>query len=138
MIAPSTTAIQQGHRQGRIAEVIGPVLEVDVGDQRRRSLAAAAVNHLVEQTRRFRVFAAFEFVEAELVDDQQIEAAVVADARRQRLVAGGGRQVFQQFGAGDVAHAISAGHSNSGPRFESSGSFPNRSRRPRPDCRGGE
>ena len=86
--------IQQGHRQGRIAKIIGPVFEVDVGDQRRRALAAATVDHLVEQTRRFRVFATFEFVEAEFVNDQQVEAAVEADPRGQRVVAGGGRQLF--------------------------------------------
>lgn len=92
--------MQQRHRQWRIAEVIGPVFEVDVGNQRGRSFAAAAVYHLVQQARWFRILAAFEFVEAELIDDQQIEATVVADASGERLVARGGRQLFQQFGAG--------------------------------------
>ena len=61
-------AIQQGHRQGRVAEVVGPGLEVDVGHEGRRALLAAGIDDLVPQAGGLWADAAFNAVEAEFVD----------------------------------------------------------------------
>jgi len=42
-------AVQQRHRQRRITQVVRPVVEVDVRDQRRRSAPVAMIDDLVEQ-----------------------------------------------------------------------------------------
>ena len=77
-------AVQEGHRQRRIAQVIAPRLEVDVRAQGGGTLAAAGVDHLVEEVGRLGALAAFDAVEAELVDDHQVETRPVADAARPR------------------------------------------------------
>jgi len=41
-------AIEQGHRQRWIAEIVGPVFKVDIGYQRRRTSTAATVDDFVE------------------------------------------------------------------------------------------
>lgn len=100
-------AIQEGHRQWRIAQVVAPGLEIDIGSQGGGTSAAACVDDLVEQIGGLGAFAAFDAVEAELVDDHQIETRPVADAARQALVGQRLPQVFQQVGAGDVTYAVS-------------------------------
>src|SRR3954470_18601432 len=70
--------IQKRHRQRRITEVLTPRLEIDVRHQRRRPLRAPGIDQLVQQARRLARFAAFDPVEAELVEDQQVELRVLA------------------------------------------------------------
>jgi len=53
-------AIQEGHRQWRIAEVFGPRLEVDVGHQGRADPLTACVDDLVPQAGGLRTEAAFD------------------------------------------------------------------------------
>ena len=62
-------SIQQRHRQGCVAEVVGPGLEVDVGYQSRRALLAARIDDLVPQAGSLRAEAAFDAVEAELINN---------------------------------------------------------------------
>jgi len=59
--------VEEGHRQRRVAQVFAPGVEVDVRHQRRRALRAG-VDDLVEQVGGLRRFAAFDLVEAKLVD----------------------------------------------------------------------
>jgi len=61
-------SVEQGHRQGSVAEVVGPGLEVDVGHQCGGTLLAASVDDPVPQARGLRTDAAFDAVEAELVN----------------------------------------------------------------------
>src|SRR6266540_1284239 len=97
-------AIQQRHRQGRVAEVVGPGLEVDVRHQSRADALAARVDDLVPQAGGLRTDAAFNAIEAEFVNDEQVEFGIEADAVVDGAVRQGGRQVFQEFAAGDVMH----------------------------------
>ena len=62
-------AIQEGHRQGPVAEVVGPGFEVDVGHQGGADALASCVDDFVPQARCLRTDAAFDAVEAELVND---------------------------------------------------------------------
>src|SRR5271157_3977796 len=59
-------AVQEGHRQRRIAEVIAPGVEVNVRRQRGGLFLIAGVEDLVEEICRFGVLLAFDAVEAKL------------------------------------------------------------------------
>ena len=102
-------SIQQSHRQGCVAEIVGPSVEVDVGDQRRGALLAASIDDLVPQAGCLRAEAAFDAVEAELVDDEQIKARVKADAVVDGLVGQSRCEVFEKSAAGDVMDFITQG-----------------------------
>ena len=92
--------------RGGIAQIFAPRLEVDVRGQRRGTLAAAGIDDLVEEVRCLGTLAAFDAVEAELVDDDQVETRPVADAAGQGLVGQRLSQVVQQIGTGGVTHAV--------------------------------
>ena len=79
---PVDHAIRECHCQWGVAEIFGPSLEVDICDESGRSLLAASVDDLIEQAGRLRRFLAFQAVETEFVDDQQVEASVFPQARR--------------------------------------------------------
>jgi hypothetical protein len=98
--------IQECRREGRVAEVIAPGLEVDVGGQGGRALAGAGVDDLEEEVGGLRGLLAFDVIEAKLVKDQQVETGVMADPLGQGLVGQGRGQIFQQGGAGDVADGV--------------------------------
>ena len=119
-------AVEEGHGQGRIAEVVGPGVEVDVGDQGGGPLRAAGVDDLEEEVGGLRRLLAFDVIEAEFVDDQQVEAGVVADALRQGLVGQRGGQVVQQAGAGGVADGVAEDTRGLGRSLESGTIFPRR------------
>ena len=102
---PVHDPVQERHRQRRIAQVLAPGLEIDVRHQRRRT-TAADVDQLVQQARRLGRFQPFYSVEAELVEDHQVEFGVVPQPPRQRLVRQRRRQVLQDRGAGLVPHPI--------------------------------
>jgi hypothetical protein len=61
-------AVQEGHGQGWVAQVVAPGVEVDVGGQGRRFFLVAGVEDFVEQIGRFGMFLAFDAVEAEFVN----------------------------------------------------------------------
>ena len=99
-------AIQHGHRQRRVAEVVGPGLEVDVRHQGGADALAAGVDDLVPQAGGLRTEAAFDAIEAEFVDDEQAELGIEANAVVDGLVGQGGGEVFEEFAAGDVMDAL--------------------------------
>lgn len=101
--------IEEGHGQGDVAEIIAPGLEVDVGDQGSRVLLAAGVDDLVEQTGGLAALRSFNLVEAELIDDQQVEAFVVAQALGQGLVSQASGEVLEQGSTGRVADPVAQG-----------------------------
>ena len=98
-------AVQKCHREWRVAEVIGPGVEVDVGGQRCRASAVAGVDHLKQQVRSLRRFRAFDVVEAEFVDDQQVESRPVPQTFRQRLICQTRGEIGQQVGTGCISYA---------------------------------
>src|SRR5260370_3114362 len=102
-------AVEEGHGRGRIAKVLAPGFEVDVGDQRRAYLLAAGVHDLVQQTGSLRRFAAFDAIEAKLVDDEQFKAGKVPDPLAQGPIGQAGAHVRQQLRAGEVAYALALG-----------------------------
>ena len=79
-------AVEERRRQRRVAEVIGPRPEVDVRRQRRRTTARAGVEQAVVERAGLRLRLALQPVEAELVDQQQVESRSSrrASARRSR------------------------------------------------------
>src|SRR5439155_8411950 len=99
-------SIQQGHRQRRIAEIIGTGFEVDVGHQGRAGSLASCVDDFVPQAGSLGTKAAFNAVQAELINDQQVEAGIEADAVVDRLVGQGGGQIFQESTAGRVKDTV--------------------------------
>src|SRR4051794_25245636 len=99
-------SIQQGHRQGCVAEIVGPSVEVDVGDQSGGALLAASVDDLVPQAGGLRAEAAFDAVEAELINSKQIKTGVKADAVVDGLVGQSRREVVEKSAAGDVMDFI--------------------------------
>ncbi len=99
-------AVQHGHRQLRVAEILGPGVEVDVGDQGGTDPLAAGVDDLVPEAGSLRTEAAFDPVEPEFVNDQKAEFRVEADAFVDGLVGQGGGEVFEEFAAGDVMDAL--------------------------------
>src|SRR6266849_10858141 len=58
-------SVQECHRQGRVAEVVGPGFEVDVRHQGGADALATCVDDLVPQTRSLRADSTFDAVEAE-------------------------------------------------------------------------
>jgi hypothetical protein len=60
---PVHYAVQKGHRQRRIAQVVAPRLEVDVRAQRGRTLAAAGVDQLAEEVGGLGALATLDAVE---------------------------------------------------------------------------
>ena len=129
--------IQQRHRQGSIAEVFGPGLEVDVGHQGRADPLAARIDDLVPQAGGLRTQAAFDAVETKFVDDQQLEAGIEADAVVDGLVGQGRGQIFQQIAAGGVKDAIAPRRKRPDRCSESAGFFPDRIGRRTPGSDGG-
>src|ERR1700731_2092817 len=99
-------AIEDGHGQRGIAEVIRPSLEADVGHHGRGTRRAAAVDHFVQEAGRLSRLRPLDLVEAELVDDQQLEVAVVPQPLGETVVGQRGRQVPQQVGTGRVTDAV--------------------------------
>ena len=102
-------AIQQRHRQRGVAEIVGPGLEVDVRHQGGADALAARVDDLVPQAGGLRTDSTFDAVEAELVDDEQVELGIEANAVVDGAIGERGRQVFQEFAAGDVMHFAALG-----------------------------
>jgi hypothetical protein len=98
-------AVEQGHGQLGVAEVLVPGLEVDVRDQGGAGVVTASIDDLVPQARRVGTQTAFDLVEAKLIDDEQVETGVEAYALVDRVVSQRGREVFDEFAAGDVADA---------------------------------
>ena len=84
-------AIQQRHRQGRVAEVVGPGFEVDVRHQGGADALTARIDDLLPQAGGLRADSTFDAVEAELVDDEQVELGVEADAIVDGAIREGGR-----------------------------------------------
>ena len=68
-------AIEHGHGQRRVAEILPPGVEVDVGDQDRGALLVSAGDDLVQEVRGLRAFLALDAIEAKFVHDQEIPAA---------------------------------------------------------------
>ncbi len=99
-------AIQHGHRQRGVAEVVGPGLEVDVGDQRRGAFLTAGVDDLVPQTRRLRAEAAFDPVKAKFINYQHGKPGVEADAVVDGLIGHRGGEIFEEVAAGDVIDGV--------------------------------
>ena len=99
-------AIQHGHGQLRVAEVLGPLFEVDVGNQSRGAFLAAGVDDLVPQTRRLRREAAFHAIEAKFVHNEERKPRVEADAVVDGLIGERGREIFEEFAAGDVVDGV--------------------------------
>lgn len=102
-MTPRDRRLSDGQRC--VAEVFGPRVEVDVGYQGRADALAARVNDLVPQARGLRTEAAFDAIEAELIDNEQGRSGVEADAVVDGLIGQGGREVFEEFAAGDVSVA---------------------------------
>ena len=102
-------SIEQCHRQGCVAEIVGPSVEVDVGDQSGGALLAAGVDDLVPQAGGLRAEAAFNAVEAEFVNDEQIKTSVKADAVVDGLIGQRGREIFEKSAAGDVIDFMTQG-----------------------------
>ena len=92
-------AVEEGHGQRRVVEITAPGVEVDVGHDRGGTLAAG-VDDLVQQVGGLRAFAAFDLVEGEFVDDEPVEAGVIAEPFGQGMVGQACGQVGQQGGAG--------------------------------------
>ena len=88
-------SIESGHDQGRVAHVFRPVGEVNVRDQRRRGAPTARINDFVEQARRVRIFTSLQLVEAELINNQEIERLIIAHSCCQRLVSQRRRQFLE-------------------------------------------
>lgn len=106
-MAPSTRAIENRHCQGSIAKIFRPSFEVDIRDQGRGTLRTAAIDQFVEQAGRLGRFASFDFIEAEFVDDQQLEVAPIAEPLRQAAVGQRSHQIGEQVGARHISHAVS-------------------------------
>src|SRR5260370_27556351 len=102
-------AVEESHGQGGIAQILAPGFEVDVGHQRRAGLVAAGVHDLVQQTGGLWRVAAFEAIEAKLVDDEQFKAGIVPDPLAQGPIGQAGAQGRQQLRAGGVADALALG-----------------------------
>lgn len=102
-------SIQQSHRQGCVAEIVGPRVEVDVGDQSGGALLAACIDDLVPQAGGLRAEAAFDAIEAELINNKQIELGVKADAIVDGLVGQSRCEVFEKSAAGDVVDFMTQG-----------------------------
>src|SRR5208283_3474336 len=66
----------------------------------------AGVDDLVPQTRGFRTGSAFGAIEAELVDDEEAELGVEANAVVDGLVGQGSGEVFEEFAAGNVTDTL--------------------------------
>lgn len=60
--------VQYGHRQRRVAEVVGPGLEVDVGHQGSAGALTAGVDDLISQAGGLRADGAFGAIEAEFIN----------------------------------------------------------------------
>ena len=88
--------IQERRCQGRVAKVIAPGREVDVGRQCSRTLPAAGIDDLEEEVRRLGRLLALDVIKAKFINDQQIKAGVIAYSFRQSLVGQRSGQVFQQ------------------------------------------
>src|SRR5436305_753593 len=67
-------AVEERRRQRRVAEVVGPRREVDVRRQCRRTPAGAGVEEAVVESAGLGLRLALGAVEAEFVDQQQIES----------------------------------------------------------------
>ena len=70
-------AVEDGHGQGGIPEVIGPRLEADVGHHGRGPFGTAAIDHLVQEAGRLAGLGPLDPIEPELVNCQEVEVAVV-------------------------------------------------------------
>lgn len=95
-------AVKHRHRQMRVAEVLRPVLEVNVRYQRRRFSPTAVVNDLVQKTGSLGVLAQFQFLETEFVNDHQVEATIMANPARECFASCRGAEILQQVRARDV------------------------------------
>jgi len=115
---PIDYPVQEGHRQRRIPQVVPPGREVNVRHQRRRALARAGVDDLVQQVGRLRRVAPLDLLEAKFIDHQQIETGVIPDPFRQGLVRQRRRQVDQQRGAGRVADRVAQHARRLGDRLD--------------------
>jgi hypothetical protein len=61
-------AVEHGHRQRGIAEILGPGLEVDVGDQSGAGSLAACVDDFVPQAGGLLTDGAFDVIEPKFVN----------------------------------------------------------------------
>ena len=72
-------AVQERRRQRRVAQVVGPGAEVDVRRQRRRATARAGVEQAVVEGAGLGLRLALQAVEAEFVDQEEIEPCVFSE-----------------------------------------------------------
>ena len=89
-----------------VGQIFSPLFEIHVGHHRGRALLIACGDDLVEQVSGFRALDAFDAVEPEFVDYQEIRARVAAQACGQSFVGERCGQVGQQFGRGAVEDAV--------------------------------
>ena len=69
-----------------VSQVVVPGFEVDVGDQRGTAASIPLLNDLEQQRQGLGSLLSFDTVEAEAVDNQQIEATEVTNALGSRAV----------------------------------------------------
>ena len=116
-------AIEEGGRQRRIAQVVGPGGEVDVRRQHGRTTSHAGVQQTVVKRARVSLRLAFQVVEAEFVDQQQVDPRVFGQEPVEGPVGQRGGEVLKQRGAGGVPHVIALSTRGAAHRLENA-AFP--------------
>ena len=101
-LAVEGESVDDGGAEPRVGEGLGPAGERLVGGDRDGGLLLAFGEDLEQQLGA----AAVEFEVAELVADQQIDAAVAGDRLRQLFVVGGLDELVDQLGGEDVADRV--------------------------------
>lgn len=98
-------AIEDGHRDGGVAEVASPVAESDVGGYGSRRLAVPAVDQVEEGVSGSGlVLALLDLSETDIVDDQKLGPCPGLEASWVRAVSEAGVEVVEQVDAAGVAH----------------------------------
>ena len=96
--------IEDGHRDGRVAEVAAPVAERDVRGDRGRHLAVPAIDEVVEGVGRGRlVVALLHLAEPDVIDDQEVGSGPALESLRIRSVGERGVKVVEEIDAACVA-----------------------------------
>lgn len=65
-------AIEEGHGQRAVGQVLAPLVEVDVGYEGGRVLLVSSGNDLLKQMSRLWALVALDLVEPEFVDDEEV------------------------------------------------------------------
>ena len=71
--------VEESHSQWRIADVISPAVEIDVGEQGCGATVVASDDDLIKQVSGLRGFEAFDAIEGELVDDPEFGPLIAAE-----------------------------------------------------------